>query len=55
MKNDTEIYKGIKIVKTDDIQKPFSVIQLNVPIIGVLETGHKDIDSAKKYIDKIKK
>lgn len=43
-----ETYKGIRIYLDND--GLFTTVQ-TVPVIGSLQTGHKTLEAAKKYID----
>jgi len=47
-----ETYNGIKIYFDGDSKNPFVTVKENVPVIGVLQTGHKTLEDAKSFIDK---
>lgn len=47
-----EIYKGIEIHLTSDKEHPYSTFQ-KVPVLGTLENGHKTIEGARRFIDKL--
>ena len=50
-----ETYKGIDIYHEPQSKLPYTTVKNNVPVIGVLQVGHKSIEDAKTYIDKTQK
>jgi hypothetical protein len=51
-----EVYKGVEIFDEPwSPIYPISTIERNVPVIGIIDHGHKSVEDAKKYIDEITK